>query len=111
MNKFIISYLLLVIFSGCGLSDEEVLRMATEEFERKSALLRQEQLYFCQKAALAEAEKQADSIISEMRISPLHESLYRPVVPPKPSFISTDSTRLFSKDSVKPILDSNRIKG
>ena len=64
-----------------------------------------EQTQICDRAAEEEAELIADSLISLMQINPLKDSLYRPFVPPKPSFIKTDSTVVNSKQTVKPIID------
>lgn len=105
MNRILLGCLLTGFLSGCGPTHEEILQMATTEYERKAALLRKEQEAICKKTAFAEAERQADSIIFQMRINPLKKPLYRPPVPPKPTFVPTDSTRLKSKHSVKPILD------
>ncbi len=110
MNKMLVYVIFIMSLSSCGISNEEVVELAKEEYDRKVQILREEQRLICIKSALEEAERQADSIIFQMRINPLGKSLYRPRVPPKPSYIITDSTVINSKHSVKPILDSTIIK-
>ena len=78
--------------------------MARVDFERQKAELRNEQFKICENNALIQAEQMADSIIREMRINPLKDSLYQPKAPPKPEYVETDSVILNSKRSVKPIL-------
>ena len=103
-------FLLILALTGCGLSEDEFKRLATEEFERKAKLFRQDQKNLCLKTALEEAERQADSIISNIQFNPLRDTLYRPIVPPKPDYVPTDSAVLKSQQSVKPIIDSTTIK-
>lgn len=102
--------LCLLTLVSCGLSEEDMMRLAKLEFENKVKLLEQERSLICNKDADARAEILADSIIRELRINPLKDSLYRPFVPPKPTYVETDSTVVNSKQSVKPILESDEIK-
>ncbi len=97
---------MLLIFFGCSMSQEEITRLATEEFKRKELLLKNERSLFCRQKVLEEAERQADSIILQLGINPLSDSLYRPVIPVKPTFVTTDSASINSEQSVKPITDS-----
>ena len=92
------------IFSSCGLSEEEKLELARQECDRKLVAFEKEQRDNCRRAVLGEAERQADSIIISMNIDPLNEELYRPTIPPKPDFVPTDTIKLNSKHSVKPIV-------
>ena len=91
---------------GCGSSDEEMRKLAIEEFERKVKILKSEQRQLCFKSALIIAEQKADSIIFERRINPLRDSLYRPRIPEKPAFVPTDSAVVNSKQTVNPILSN-----
>ena len=104
MNKIWTILCCLAIFSSCGLSKEEMLELARQECDRKLAAFEKEQRDNCKRAVLGEAERQADSIIISMDIDPMKEDLYRPTIPPKPDFVPTDTIKLNSKHSVKPIV-------
>ena len=95
-----------LFYLGCGLSEEEMKEMAIAEYNRKVSVLRKQRMELCRKDAIAEAERQADSIIFEFRINPLSSEVYKPEAPPKPTFIPTDSLSINSKNPVKPIIDS-----
>jgi len=110
MTRFICGMIILCGLGSCGLSEEEVVRIATQEYERKARLLRQQEADICKKAALEIAEIKADSIVRSLQLNPLKDTLYRPPVPPKPAFIETDSARVNSKQTVKPILDPTGIR-
>ena len=109
MSKFFTTIMLALLVGSCGLSEEEVVALATREYERKATNFRAERKELCLKAAYEEAEKQADSIIFELRINPLKQPLYRPSVPAKPEFVPTDTTLIKSKHSVKPLNDTSGI--
>jgi hypothetical protein len=96
---------------SCGLSDEEFKRLAKEEYDRKVSMLSQEKRNLCYREALIIAEQMADSIIRDMNLNPLQDTLYRPAKPERPSFIKTDTTILISKETVKPIINSTPDRG
>jgi len=92
---------------GCGISDEEANLLIQQELQRKVDQLKKERVLICDKERDWRAEALADSIIRELRLNPLKENQYRPVVPPRPDYVPTDSAAVNSKRSVKPILKSS----
>ena len=96
--------IIVLVHFSCGLSDEEAGRLVRAEYERRVAQLKTEQSEICRREALHIAEGRADSIRLAMRLNPLKDTLYTPPKPTRPVFIKTDSTRVNSKQTVKPII-------
>jgi len=113
-NTVIISMILwviaMMICMGCGIDQEEYDRLAKEEYLRKANELKKERLEICNKDADMRAEVIADSIIRQMAINPLKDEQYRPDVPPRPTYVPTDSAAINSKRSVKPLVTSAQDK-
>lgn len=103
--QYISSIWIAIAICSCGISEEEYNQLVIQEYERQMNIFIKEQNQICDREAEIEAEVIADSLISLMQINPLKDSLYRPFVPPKPDYISTDSTVVNSKQTVKPIID------
>lgn len=105
MMKRAIILMALVIISLSSCDDNEALKaeMIETELALKINSYRQKLKRQCQDEALIKAEMIVDSLLllddRDTRLS----NAYRPEVPPKPTYISTDSLRQNSQSSVKPI--------
>ena len=97
--------LLAIIFSSnaCGISEEEIELQAKIRLDRRVEELKAEKIKECKQEIYRKAEIIVDSIIREMSINPLNETLYKPTIPERPEFVEVDSNVFISKHSVKPI--------
>ncbi len=98
---------LVVLFTlvSCANDEQEILRLAQIEYDRKMELIRRNQQRNCIEEYLVLAESIVDSLILQINPQPLSSYEYAPYIPQRPAFKPPDSTILNSKNFVKPIID------
>ncbi len=105
MNKLIPIASIFLWFS-CGPSKEELRQQAIAEMNIKIETLKTKKRQECEAQAFMEAEVFVDSIIEAMFLNPINDTLYSPPVPPKPKYVSVDSSVFNSQSSVKPVVEN-----
>ena len=91
---------------SCGPSSQDIRDQAHEELAIKIDLLKKKKKEECEAQAFIEAEMYVDSFIKDMLLNPIGDTLYKPPIPPKPDYISVDSSVFNSQSSVKPVIEN-----
>lgn len=102
--KGLFTVVLLFIWCSCVDDDLRTAEEAHEELTRMITRYSANHLERCKDNALRDAEYAVDSIIREWQINPI-DSLYSPVVPPRPSFVPIDSA-VFIERKISNLTDS-----
>lgn len=96
---------LLVTLCSCINEQEEILRMAQIEYERKIEVIKRSHTNKCREEVIWAAEEIVDSLILLSRPRPLTSEEYAPTIPNRPTFVPPDTALLKSKNIVKPVLN------
>ena len=94
MSKLILILAFFVAITGflaCTQNDEVLRNAVLDEYRRLRGEFEVTLIEDCDAAILELAEMSVDSIILELNIDPLKDSLYNPSLPVKPEFIPIDS--------------------
>ena len=80
--------------------------LALKELQIKIDLFTDKKMKECRQQAFIEAETHVDSLITELLINPLSDTLYQPDIPMKPEYIPVDNSVFKSQSSVKQVIEN-----
>ena len=97
--------LMVALLYSCFNDSDKIRAVARQELEKKINAYRLEKIKECRQLALKTAEDIVDSILFNIDIHPINDSIYKPGLPKKPGFIPVDSSVFDTQKVIVPIVE------